>query len=64
MPSEIQQILDEFPIVCAPPTKLPPAQPYDHSIPLVQGARPVNIRLYRYPLALKDEIETQVSQML
>lgn len=63
-PTDIQSILDQYPTVCQPPTKLPPVRPYDHSIPLVQGARPVNIRPYWYPLALKDEIETQVSQML
>lgn len=64
MPPDIQQILDDFPNVCAPPTALPPVRPYDHSIPLIQGARPVNIRPYRYPPALKDEIESQVEQML
>jgi hypothetical protein len=61
---EIQQILSQFPDVCSPPSELPPVRPYDHSIPLIQGARPVNIRSYRYPPMLKDEIEHQVTQML
>lgn len=64
LPSDIQHILDDFPLVCTPPIELPPNRPFDHSIPLVQGAQPVNIRPYRYPPILKDEIESQVSQML
>lgn len=47
-----------------PPSELPPEQHCDHAIPLVEGARPVNIRSYRYPPALKDEIEAQVDAML
>lgn len=61
---EIQQILDAFPEVTTPPTEPPPQRACDHSIPLVDGARPVNVQAYRYPLALKDEIETQVETML
>jgi len=64
LPTDIQKILDDFPTVCAPPTQLPPIRPYDHSIPQIQGARPVNIRPYHYLPALKDEIESQVAQML
>jgi hypothetical protein len=36
----------------------------DHTIPLVSGATPVNIRAYHYPPGLKDEIERQVNIML
>jgi hypothetical protein len=43
---------------------LPPARPCDHSIPLVPGAQPVQVRPYRYPPLLKDEIERQVTDML
>lgn len=43
---------------------LPPKRACDHSIPLVPGAKPVHIRPYRYPPALKDEIEKQVANML
>jgi len=56
--------MQDFKSVCDPPSELPLVRPYDHTIPLVQGARPVNIRPYRYPPALKDEIEAQVTQML
>jgi hypothetical protein len=50
--------------VLSPPDSLPPKREYDHEIPLVEGARPVTIRPYRYPPALKDKIETQVDAML
>ena len=37
---------------------------FDISMPLIPGARPVNIRPYCYPPALRDEIEKQVADML
>jgi len=43
---------------------LPPERSCDHAIPLVSGAKAVSIRPYRYPPALKDEIERQVADML
>ena len=46
------------------PTGLPPSRNCDHSIPLIAGARPFQLRPYRYPPHLKDEIETQVADML
>lgn len=61
--NDIQLLLKEFPLVCSVPSELPPVRSCDHTIPLVQGAQPVNIRPYRYPPALKDEIESQVAQM-
>lgn len=60
----IIQLLSEFSEITKPPTALPPRRSCDHTIPLVDGARPVNVRPYRYPLALKDEIEAQVDSML
>lgn len=36
----------------------------DHAIPLISGATPVNVRAYRYPPSLKDEIEKQMQVML
>jgi hypothetical protein len=60
----IQSILDSFPSVLDPPTGLPPSRPCNHKIPLISGAQPVFIRPYRYPPSLKDEIETQVKDML
>jgi hypothetical protein len=37
---------------------------FSHSIPLVTGARPVQLRPYRFALALKNEIEQQITKML
>lgn len=64
IPEAIQNLLNEFPQVTTPPTELPPQHDCDHAIPLVEGAQPINVRPYRYPPALKDEIEAQVDAML
>jgi hypothetical protein len=57
-------LLAEFPQVFTVPSALPPKRACDHAIPLVSGATPINIRAYRYPPSLKDEIEHQVNTML
>jgi hypothetical protein len=59
-PTEVQQLLADFAVLFELPTKLPHARSCDHSIPLVEGAALFNIRQYRYPPALKNEIEQQV----
>lgn len=64
LPPEIQSVVDSFSGLFADPTGLPPSRPCNHSIPLIPGAQPVFTRPYRYPPALKDEIERQVSAML
>jgi len=64
LPAEIADLLVEFQVVFSVPTELPPIRDCDHSIPLIEGARPVNVRPYRYPPHLKDEIERQVTEML
>jgi hypothetical protein len=64
IPSDIQQLLSEFPQLTKPPTELPPQRHCDHAIPLIEGAQPINVRPYHYPPALKDEIEAQVDAML
>ena len=61
---EVPVVLSEFASVFAPVDGLPPQRACDHAIPLVAGAKPVYIRPYRYPPALKDEIERQVKDML
>jgi hypothetical protein len=53
---EVSVILDEFAVVFEPLSSLPPKRSCDHVIPLLPGAKPVHIRPYRYPPALKDEI--------
>lgn len=64
LPPEIVELLHEFPSVFTIPNSLPPKRVCDHAIPLISGASPVNIRAYRYPPSLKDEIECQVKDML
>jgi hypothetical protein len=59
----VQHLLYEFQDLFAAPTKLPPPRVYDHTIPLVPGATPVNSRPYRYSPAHKDEIEKQVQEL-
>jgi hypothetical protein len=64
LPVEIQSLIDQFGVIFKEPDSLPPSRDCDHEIPLIPGARPVNVRPYRYPPTLKDEIEKQVSEML
>jgi hypothetical protein len=61
---EVAALLEEFATVFAPLSELPPERNCDHTIPLVPGAKHIQIRPYRYPPALKDEIERQVADML
>lgn len=46
------------------PNELPPQRNLDHSIPLLSGVKPVNIKPYRYSPTQKDGIERQVKDML
>jgi hypothetical protein len=64
LPPDIAALLEEFPTVFRVPNSLPPKRACDHAIPIISGATPVNIRAYRYPPNLKDEIERQVNTML
>ena len=63
-PPAITQLLQEFQSVFEPPQGYPPERAFAHDIPLIPGATPVNVRPYRYPPAIKDEIERQISEML
>jgi hypothetical protein len=64
IPPNIQQILDKFEKVFKTPDSLPPSREYDHTITLLTGTTPVNLRPYRYSPLQKDEIERQVQDML
>ncbi|XP_039811591.1 uncharacterized protein LOC120674480 [Panicum virgatum] len=64
LPLDIRLLVDQFGELFEEPSELPPSRACDHDIPLIPGARPVNIRPYRYPPALRDEIEKQVADML
>lgn len=63
-PPDIAQLIAQFASVFSPPTEIPPERACDHQIPLIEGARPINVRPYRYPPVLKDEIDRQVTAML
>jgi hypothetical protein len=64
LPPEIQSLLHSYAHLFQPPTQLPPSRACNHTIPLVPGSKPVALRPYRYPPKLKDELETQVQDML
>jgi hypothetical protein len=64
LPAEIQSLIDQFGILFEEPQGLPPSRACDHAIPLIPGARPVNIRPYRYPPSMKTKIEKQIAEML
>ena len=64
LPREVQDLIDQYATIFEKPSQLPPSRACDHEIPLIPGANPVNIRPYRYPPALRDEIEKQVADML
>lgn len=62
---ELLTLLAKYKSLFEVPTTLPPSRPlFNHIIPLLSGAQPVNIRPYRYPLKQKDVIETVVQEML
>lgn len=61
---DLQQLLDEFKDVFEEPQGLPPERRYDHAIPTLSNAVPVNSRPYRYLPLHKDEIERQVRDLL
>ncbi|KAB2608149.1 hypothetical protein D8674_011317 [Pyrus ussuriensis x Pyrus communis] len=61
---ELQALLGEFEAIFELPTKLPPSRSLDHSIPLVPGAKPPNLRPYHYGPLQKTEIEKAVQELL
>jgi hypothetical protein len=64
VPSDMQQVVDQFEHLFQDPTEFPPSRAYDHHIPLLPGVKPVNVKPYRYTPTQKDEIERQVCDML
>jgi hypothetical protein len=58
LPEDLQQVLQQFDSVFAPPSQVPPSRVGDHTIPLIEGAQPFHLRPYRYNPAQKTEIET------
>lgn len=63
-PSEIQPLLTKFNSLFHPPQSLPPSRTTNHHIHLQPHSEPVNVRPYRYPHFQKQEIESQIEDML
>lgn len=64
VPPIIQAVVQKFIGLFQTPTQLPPSRPFDHKIPLIPGAQPVNVTPYKYAPQQKSEIEKQVIEML
>lgn len=64
VPPDFSTFLEQFQDIFQEPTSLPPHRACDHSIPLLPGAKPPNIRPYRMSHSQKDTIEQLVKQML
>jgi len=65
VPQDLQTILSKHQLVFSTPQELPPScGVHDHSIPLVPGSLPPNIRLYHHPFSQKNEIEKMVQELL
>ena len=62
--TEITTLLHSYSDVFQDPKVLPPQRTYDHAIPLLPGAVPINSRPYHYSPMHKTEIENQVQQLL
>ncbi|KAL4562985.1 hypothetical protein LXL04_027016 [Taraxacum kok-saghyz] len=61
---QLDTLLDTYATLFQNPQGLPPARAIEHKITLFEGQGPVCVRPYRYPHAQKDEIQTQVHEML
>jgi hypothetical protein len=64
LPHEIEQLLTEYAECFETPTGLPPHRQFDHTIELMPGVQPVNVKPYHYSLQQKDEIERQIKDMI
>ena len=60
LPPEVTKLLQSYNDVFHDPKVLPPQRTYDHAIPLLPGAVPINSRPYHYSPLHKTEIENQV----
>jgi hypothetical protein len=48
VPKIVAMVIDTYEEIFERPTGLPHHRKYDHTIPLMPGASPVNLRPYRY----------------
>jgi hypothetical protein len=63
-PANLQELLEKISDIFQEPSGLPPPRACDHSIPLIPGAKPPNIRPYRMSHSQKDAIEQLIQKML
>lgn len=63
-PPSVQDVLLQYSAVFQEPDGLPPTRNWDHTIPLLPGAQPVNTRAHHFPPDQKNEIEKQLQEML
>ena len=61
---KFKRVIDNHSKVFETPKGLPPIHDHDHTIHLILGSVPPNIRLSRYHYAQKSEIESMVAEML
>lgn len=64
IPPEILKVIQDHEATFHEPTGLPPNMPFDHQIPLLPGAVPVQKKPYSYAPTQKDELEQQIKEML
>ena len=64
LPPEIQALIQQFSGLFEEPSGVPPNRSNSHTIPLIAGAQPFQLRPYRYNPTQKNEIEAQVSKLL
>jgi hypothetical protein len=57
-------LLQEFVDVSATSTGMPPPRHHNHQIHLLPSSPPVEVRPYRYPQLVKDDLERQCCNML
>lgn len=63
-PPQVQKLLLEYADLFEEPKSLPPHRALDHTIPLLPGATPPQVRPYRVPHHQKQEMEDQIKKLL
>lgn len=64
IPSEVQEVLSQYPTVINSVTTLLPSRKYDRKIPLVPDAKLVCLRPYKHFYHIKNELEKLIKKML
>nr|XP_009629427.1 uncharacterized protein LOC104119583 [Nicotiana tomentosiformis] len=63
IPPPVEKLLGRYNELFQEPKELPPSRECDHAIELVPGAKPINLRPYRYSFDQKNAIEEIVAEM-